>query len=84
VLTREDAEVHLHALQAMTKQFRLREWGHCRLGELHHCSEISLDHGMHLITQPVNVISCSNSAMKGNNGTNGILYHDIVACFASA
>jgi hypothetical protein len=28
---------------------------------------------MHLITQPVNVLPCSNSAMKGNNGTNRIL-----------
>jgi hypothetical protein len=34
---------------------------------------------MHLITQPVHVPPCSNSAMKGNNGTNRILYHDIAA-----
>jgi hypothetical protein len=34
---------------------------------------------MYLITQPVHVIPCSNSAMKGNNGTNRILYHDIAA-----
>jgi hypothetical protein len=27
---------------------------------------------MHLITQPVHVLLCSNSAMKGNNGTNRI------------
>jgi hypothetical protein len=27
---------------------------------------------MHLITQPVNVLLCSNSDMKGNNGTNRI------------
>jgi hypothetical protein len=34
-----------------------------------------LDHGMHLITQPVHVLLCSNSAMKGNNGTNRILQY---------
>jgi hypothetical protein len=34
---------------------------------------------MHLITQPVQVLPRSSSAMKGNNGTNKILYHDIVA-----
>jgi hypothetical protein len=33
----------------------------------------------HLITQPVHVPSCSNSAMKGNNETNRILYHNIAA-----
>jgi hypothetical protein len=34
---------------------------------------------MHLITQPVRVhiLPFSNSAMKGNNGTNRVLYHDI-------
>jgi hypothetical protein len=34
---------------------------------------------MHLITQPVHVLPCSNSVTKGNNGTNRILYHDIAA-----
>jgi hypothetical protein len=34
---------------------------------------------MHLITQPVHVLPCSNSAMKGNNGINRILYHNITA-----
>jgi hypothetical protein len=34
---------------------------------------------MHVITRPVHVIPCSNLAMKGNKGTNRILYHDIVA-----
>jgi hypothetical protein len=34
---------------------------------------------MHLITQPVHVLPCSNSAMKGNNGTNRVQYHDIAA-----
>jgi hypothetical protein len=29
---------------------------------------------MHLITQPVHVLLCSNSAVKGNNRTNRILY----------
>jgi hypothetical protein len=27
VLAREDVEVHLHALQTMTEQFQLIEWG---------------------------------------------------------
>jgi hypothetical protein len=36
-----------------------------------------LIHGMYLITQPVHVLPYSNSAMKGKNGTNRILYHDI-------
>jgi hypothetical protein len=40
VLAGEDAEVHLHALQTMTEQFQLCEWGHCR-GKLHRCSEIT-------------------------------------------
>jgi hypothetical protein len=40
VLAREDAEVHLHALQMMTEQFQLCEWGHCRLAKLHRCLEI--------------------------------------------
>jgi hypothetical protein len=34
---------------------------------------------MHLITQSVHLHPCSNSAMKGNNGTNRILYHDTSA-----
>jgi hypothetical protein len=41
MLAREDAEVHLHALQAMTKQFQLCEWGHFLLGKLHCCSRIT-------------------------------------------
>jgi hypothetical protein len=39
VLAREDAEVYFHALETMTEQFHLYEWGHCRLGQLHCCSE---------------------------------------------
>jgi hypothetical protein len=35
-----DIEVYLHALQTMAEQFQLCEWGHCRLGKLHRCSEI--------------------------------------------
>jgi hypothetical protein len=35
--------------------------------------------GFHTITQPVHVLPCSNSAMKTNNGTNRILYHDTAA-----
>jgi hypothetical protein len=34
---------------------------------------------MHLITQPVHVLPCGTSAVKGNNGANIILYHDIAA-----
>jgi hypothetical protein len=34
---------------------------------------------MHLITQPVHVLPCSNKAMKGNNGTKSIQYQDIAA-----
>jgi hypothetical protein len=34
---------------------------------------------MHLITQPLHVLLCSNSAMKGNNGIKKVLYHDIAA-----
>jgi hypothetical protein len=41
VLAREDVEVHLHALQAMTEEFQLCEWGHNRLGKLHHYSKIT-------------------------------------------
>jgi hypothetical protein len=36
-----------------------------------------LDCGMHAPDNlPVHVLSCSNSTIKGNNGTNRILYHD--------
>jgi hypothetical protein len=38
-----------------------------------------LIHGMHLITQPVHVYLCSNSAMMVNNGTNRILYRNTAA-----
>jgi hypothetical protein len=41
VLASEDVEVHLHALQTMAEQFKLCEWGHCFLGKLHRCSEIT-------------------------------------------
>jgi hypothetical protein len=34
---------------------------------------------MHQITQPVHVLPYINVAMKGNNGTNRISYHDIAA-----
>jgi hypothetical protein len=37
---KEDAEVHLHALQIMTEQFQLCEWGHWCLEKLHRCSDI--------------------------------------------
>jgi hypothetical protein len=71
----EDVEVHLHALQTVTEQLQLREWGIVVLGNC--IDRKCLGHGMHLITQPVHASPCSNSAMKGNNGTNRILYHDI-------
>jgi hypothetical protein len=41
VLVREDVEVHVHAIQTMTEQFQLREWGHCPFEKLHRCSEIT-------------------------------------------
>jgi hypothetical protein len=42
VLAREDVEVHLHALQIMTEEFQLCEWGlYRRLGKLYCCSEIT-------------------------------------------
>jgi hypothetical protein len=41
VLTREDAEVHLHSLQYMTEQIQLCGCGHCRLGKLDRCSELT-------------------------------------------
>jgi hypothetical protein len=41
VLAREQVEVYLHALQAMTEQFQLCEWGHCHLRKLHHHLEIT-------------------------------------------
>jgi hypothetical protein len=41
VVHREDAEVHLHALQTMIQQFQLCEWGHCRLVKQHRCSEVT-------------------------------------------
>jgi hypothetical protein len=41
LLARKDVEVHLHALQVMTEQFQLCEWGHCGLGKLYRFSEIT-------------------------------------------
>jgi hypothetical protein len=41
VLAGEDVEVHLRAIRTMNEQFQLCEWGHCSLGKLHHCSEIT-------------------------------------------
>jgi hypothetical protein len=77
VLAREDVEVHLHALQTMNEQFLLCVWGHCRLGKVHHCSEMS--ESWDAITQPVHVLPCHNLTMKDNNGTDRILHHDIAA-----
>jgi hypothetical protein len=75
----EDAEVNLHALQTMTEQFQLCEWGHRRLGNLHNFSGIPSGSWDTPITQPVHVLPYSNSAMKDNNGTYKILYHDTAA-----
>jgi hypothetical protein len=41
VLGKEDIEVYLHALQTMTEQFQLCEWGHYRFGKLHCCWEVT-------------------------------------------
>jgi hypothetical protein len=73
VLVKEDVEVHLHALQTMTEQFQVCELGHCRLGDLQRCSEITPGPWVHLITQTFHIFPYSN------NGTNRILYHDIAA-----
>jgi hypothetical protein len=62
-------EVHLLVLQTMAEQFQLGKWKTALFGI----------HVMHLITQSVQVLPCSNSAMEGNNGTNRMLYHDIAA-----
>jgi hypothetical protein len=72
VLARED-EVHLHALQTLTEQFQLCEWGILALGSCIVVQKYRLDHGMHLITQPAHIFPYSNSAMKGNNGTNNTI-----------
>jgi hypothetical protein len=53
--------------------------GHCCLWETASLFGNAWFMGVHLITQPVRVLPCSNSAMKGNNGTNRILYHCIAA-----
>jgi hypothetical protein len=67
----EDAEALLHSLETITEKFQPCEWRHCRLGN-HRCSVIASGSGMQLITQSVHILPCSNSAMKGNNGTNRI------------
>jgi hypothetical protein len=41
VLARENIEARLRAIQTMTEQFQLCEWGHCRLGKLRCSSEIT-------------------------------------------
>jgi hypothetical protein len=41
VLSREDAEIHLHALQIMTEQVQLCDLGHYRLKKVHRYSEIT-------------------------------------------
>jgi hypothetical protein len=79
VLARKYVEVHLHALQTMTEQFQLYEWDIVVLEDCIVVQKRYLDCGMHLITQPVHVLPCSNSATKGSNGINRILYHDIAA-----
>jgi hypothetical protein len=44
--------------------YQLCEWGHCRLGKLHRCSEITSGSW----DAPVHVLLCSNSVMKGKHG----------------
>jgi hypothetical protein len=62
----------------MTEQFQLYEWGHC-LGKLHHCSELTSGSWDAPDYPTCHVFPCSNSAVKGNNGTNRILNHDTAA-----
>jgi hypothetical protein len=59
VLAREDVGVHLHALQTVNEQFQLCEWGTVIL---ENCIIVQkcLNHGMHLLTQSVHVLPCSN------------------------
>jgi hypothetical protein len=78
VFAREDAEVRLHAFQTLTKQFCVNG-GTVVLENCIVARNLRLYYGMHLVSQPVHILSCSNSAMKGNNGTNRIPYHDISA-----
>jgi hypothetical protein len=78
VMAREDAELHFHAIHTMTEP----NCSCCVKGGtvvLENCIAVRkyLDHGSHLITQPVHAFPCSNSTMKDNNGTNRIQYHDI-------
>jgi hypothetical protein len=70
VLAREDDEV----LQTMTEYF-------VGMGALSSWKTASLfgNRGIHLITQTIHVLPCSNLVMKGNNATNRILYHHITA-----
>jgi hypothetical protein len=49
------------------ERFQMCKWEHC-LWKTASFFQKCLDHGMHLITQPVHILPCSNSAMKGNNG----------------
>jgi hypothetical protein len=61
-------------------KFELCKWGHCHLRKLHRYSEVtSGSWDVPDYTQPDHVPRYSNSAMKGNNGTNRIVYHDIAA-----
>jgi hypothetical protein len=50
----------------MTEHFQLCEWGHCRLGKLHRCLEITSG------SWDAPDYPTWNLAMKGNNGTNRI------------
>jgi hypothetical protein len=72
LLARED-EVHFHAVRTMTEQFQLCECVHCRLGNLHRCSEMTSG------SRDAPHYPVFHSAMKGINGTNKILHHDIAA-----
>jgi hypothetical protein len=74
VLARDGVEVHLHVLQTMTEQFQL-------LGKLHRCLEITSGSwdAPDYPACPYTIFPSSNSAMKGNNGTNKMLYYDTAA-----
>jgi hypothetical protein len=71
VLAKEDVEVHFPALQTMTEQFQLCEWGHCRLGKLRRSEMMSGSwDAPDCPTYPRT--SCSNSTMRDNDGTSRI------------
>jgi hypothetical protein len=66
-----------HAFQTMTEQFQL-----CELSFWKTASSLGNNvwiMGCTWLPKPAHILPCSNLAMKCNNGTNRILYHNIAA-----